>query len=96
MTGLSRYLLLIAAAMTFVPAGVAWSIEIRSDAPAEYTVKKGDTLWDISSLFLNDPWKWPELWRLNPHVENPDLIYPGDTLKLTYTADGEPVLVMGK
>ena len=96
MTGLSRYLLLIAAAMTFVPAGVAWSIEIRSDAPAEYTVKKGDTLWDISSLFLNDPWKWPELWRINPHVENPDLIYPGDTLKLTYTADGEPVLVMGK
>jgi len=96
MTGLSRYLLLIAAAMTCVPAGVAWSIEIRSDAPAEYTVKKGDTLWDISSLFLNDPWKWPELWRLNPHVENPDLIYPGDTLKLTYTADGEPVLVMGK
>lgn len=75
---------------------MADTITIRSDAPSQYVVKKGDTLWDISSLFLKDPWKWPELWKLNPQVTDPHLIYPGDNLQLTYTAAGDPVLVMGK
>lgn len=72
------------------------TLQLKPDAPAEYVVKKGDTLWDISSLFLNDPWRWPELWRWNPQVENPHLIYPGDQLKLIYTPEGDPVLVVGK
>ena len=60
------------------------SIQIKADYPREYTVKKGDTLWDISSKFLKDPWYWPEIWHRNPQVENPHLIYPGDILTLIY------------
>ncbi len=63
---------------------------IRPDAPKSYTVKRGDTLWDIASLFLKDPWLWPEVWIINPQVENPHLIYPGDTLALAYGANGSP------
>ncbi|MEJ1964190.1 MAG: LysM peptidoglycan-binding domain-containing protein [Gammaproteobacteria bacterium] len=63
---------------------------IRPDAPKSYTVKRGDTLWDIASLFLKDPWLWPEVWIINPQVRNPHLIYPGDTLALAYGANGAP------
>jgi hypothetical protein len=53
-------------------------LPLASNAPDTYTVKTGDTLWDISQTFLNQPWYWPELWYLNPQVQNPHLIYPGD------------------
>ncbi|WP_229333615.1 LysM peptidoglycan-binding domain-containing protein [Glaciecola sp. MH2013] len=66
-------------------------INIKTDAPQTYVVKKGDTLWDISNLFLDQPWLWPELWRNNTQIENPHLIYPGDELRLRYI-DGEPVI----
>ena len=63
--------------------------ELRSDHPERYTVVKGDTLWDISGRFLNNPWYWPEIWHVNPQVKNPHLIYPGDRLALVYI-DGKP------
>ncbi len=71
------------------------NIPISANAPDEYVVKPGDTLWDISKLYLRDPWYWPEIWYLNPQVANPHLIYPGDVLKLIYI-DGQPRLTVAE
>jgi len=48
-----------------------------------YTIKKGDTLWDISSKFLKDPFLWPKLWERNPYITNPHWIYPGNPIRLS-------------
>lgn len=51
-------------------------------APARYVVRRGDTLWDICTANLNNPWLWPEVWSLNPEITNPHWIYPGQVLRL--------------
>lgn len=48
----------------------------------EYTVKEGDTLWSISSKEMIDPFLWPKVWKENPDIKNPDLIYPGQKIKI--------------
>ncbi len=64
-------------------------VPLAEGHPDQYVVQVGDTLWDISAMFLKDPWYWPEIWYVNPQIENPHLIYPGDVLGLVYI-DGMP------
>jgi hypothetical protein len=78
-------------------AGIPLS-ELAPNAPDSHVVKRGDTLWDISKLFLKSPWRWPELWGMNlEQIRNPHLIYPGQILILERIGDrarlrvGEPV-----
>jgi nucleoid-associated protein YgaU len=68
-------------------------VKLRKDHPERYTVVKGDTLWDISNTFLETPWLWPEIWHVNPQIDNPHLIYPGDVISLIYL-DGKPRLTV--
>jgi hypothetical protein len=68
-------------------------IEVQPAAPQQYVVQPGDTLWDIATGFLADPWFWPEIWHVNPQVENPHLIYPGDVLTL-YFVGGRPFVTV--
>src|SRR5215470_12530862 len=57
-------------------------MQIRPDTPEVYVIVKGDTLWDLSQKFLNNPWYWPKIWSLNAYIENPHWIYPGNKLKI--------------
>lgn len=68
-------------------AGVPLS-ELAANAPERYTIKRGDTLWAISRVFLKSPWRWPELWGMNMQaIQNPHLIYPGQVLYLHKSGD---------
>ncbi|SFQ24246.1 Nucleoid-associated protein YgaU, contains BON and LysM domains [Geopseudomonas sagittaria] len=84
-------------ALLLMAAGSLAQAEVllRDGHPQSYTVVRGDTLWDISGKFLRQPWKWPKIWKANPQVQNPHLIYPGDVLSLVYV-DGQPRLVLGR
>jgi LysM repeat protein len=80
-----------AAASTEAPQG--GGLAVNPNAPDSYVVKRGDTLWGIAKVFLRDPWFWPEIWQVNPQVQNPHLIYPGDTLRLVYI-QGRPTILL--
>ncbi|OHC11819.1 MAG: peptidoglycan-binding protein [Pseudomonadales bacterium GWC1_66_9] len=84
-------LLLLAAGGSLAQA----EVQLRAGHPQSYTVVRGDTLWDISGKFLRAPWQWPQLWHVNPQIENPHLIYPGDVLSLVYI-DGQPRLMLNR
>lgn len=84
--------LLCAAGMIISTPAIAEKLKVKPNAPARYTVKKGDTLWGISGKYLYRPWKWPSLWQANrSQIANPHLIYPGQVLVLSYV-NGRPVL----
>jgi nucleoid-associated protein YgaU len=74
---------------------MAQKITLRPDAPEQYIVKRGDTLWSISRKYLYSPWQWPQLWGSNrSQINNPQKIYPGQVLKLRYV-NGQPRLGFG-
>lgn len=87
-----KSLILVLSCALSMPLALADEL-LRADHPDQYTVVKGDTLWDISGRFLRSPWRWPDIWYVNPQIANPHLIYPGDVLELVYI-DGKPQLRM--
>lgn len=87
--------LIIALIFGFICSASAQEVELNPAHPDTYVVQKGDTLWDISAVFLKSPWLWPEIWHANPQIENPHLIYPGDQLNLVYL-DGKPVITVNR
>jgi len=72
------------------------TVVYEAEHPETYIVQEGDTLWDISTVFLRDPWFWPEIWFKNPQVENPHLIYPGDTLAIIYVGGQRKVQILSR
>ncbi len=89
---ITGYLLLATVFSTaFTTAAYADEIRLAPDAPEVYLVKEGDTLWGIASMFLEDPWLWPEVWEINTQIDNPHLIFPGDEIYMVWV-DGQPRL----
>lgn len=79
--------------LAFLPLlALAEQLLLKDTAPQIYIVKQGDTLWDISNMYLSKPWYWPQIWRTNTQITNPHLIYPGDELRLSINAQGQPVI----
>ena len=57
-----------------VPLAPLQAMEMRANAPEEYVVKTGDTLWDIASVYLTEAWQWPKICALTSDIANPHLI----------------------
>ncbi len=85
------YFLLVC--LLFTSIAIADTVKLNPGHPDEYVVQKGDTLWDISAQFLQEPWYWPTIWRGNPQITDPHLIYPGDIVSLS-VIDGQPILTV--
>jgi len=87
-------MLMLSACLAFVMVGYAAAAEktdqdpeVTYEAGFYYTVKKGDTLWDLSQRFSDTPWQWPDLWRENQQIPNPHWIYPGERIRLFRKSD---------
>lgn len=78
-------------ALTFSLSSLAGVTKFTATHPTSYVVVKGDTLWDISARFLQNPWEWSNAWKHNGQIKNPHLIYPGDVISFCFVG-GKPML----
>jgi len=90
-----RKILLATLLLAGAQIALADVVQLKEGHPERHIVVKGDTLWDISGKFLSHPWQWPDIWKVNPQIKNPHLIYPGDEIALVYV-DGKPQLQLSR
>lgn len=76
-----RILIIILSLITSITSN---ALSLRNNPPSEYVVKPGDTLWEIASRYLDNPWEWKDLWHANPKIKNPNRLYPGAVIHLRY------------
>ncbi len=74
--------LMACCSLVLTVCAVQAQVRLKPGHPGSYTVRQGDTLWGIAARFLDQPWRWPELWQSNPQISDPHRIYPGDVLSL--------------
>ena len=78
----SLIILIVLLAFPLMPAAAETPENVTYETGFYYTVKKGDTLWDLSQKFSDTPWQWPEMWQENDQIANPHRIYPGERIRL--------------
>ena len=79
---LAQVWLVIAVVWAMPACLLAEEAKIEHETGFYYTIKKGDTLWDLSKRFSDSPWLWPDLWQKNKQIANPHWIYPGERIRL--------------
>lgn len=85
--------MLLALCLAAGQAAAQGALSLKEDAPDQYVVEKGDTLWSIANKFLKEPWRWPELWKLNQdQIRNPNRIFPGNIIVLDRNRGGSLAL----